>query len=201
MKFLKNIFIASILSISMLMPQFAEAGKLSKAAGAYAAYKVVGGAIRAGNAAKGAAGIVKEIPKFRGDLRSYVRQIEQYSGRKISKEQISELKKCLRDPNCFTGEKNPAKFKGKPRDDAIKEWVKDKGESWPRYTKDVPNPNGGQPLAKVGEKYDGHHIIPKAQGGPHRGWNMHPVPKPHHMGKIHQKSSPLSKMLKEFKSK
>lgn len=41
------------------MPQFAEAGKLSKAAGAYAAYKVVGGAIRAGNAAKGAAGIVK----------------------------------------------------------------------------------------------------------------------------------------------
>jgi len=102
-KLFKNIFIASIVSASMLMPQIAEAGKISKAVGAYTTYKAIQGAAKVGKAAKGAAVIVKEAPKFRGDLRRYIRQMEQYSGRKISKSQLTELKKCLRDPKCYTG--------------------------------------------------------------------------------------------------
>ncbi|WP_315921827.1 hypothetical protein [Mesorhizobium sp. SP-1A] len=201
MKLFKNIFIASIVSASMLMPQIAEAGKISKAVGAYTTYKAIQGAAKVGKAAKGAAVIVKEAPKFRGDLRRYIRQMEQYSGRKISKSQLTELKKCLRDPKCYTGKKHPDDFVGKTRTDALKEWARDNNESWPRYTKEVPNPNGGRPLAKIGDNYDGHHIIPKSKGGPHKGWNMLPVPKPYHMGKIHLKNSPLSKMLNKGKSK
>lgn len=183
------------------MPQIADAGAVSKVVKGYATAKTIEGAYKAGKALKGATGVLKQVPKFRGDLRNYVRQMEAITGRKLSKGQIAELKKCLRDPKCYTGEKNPVDFLGKPKDDALKEWVRDNNESWPRYTKEVPNPNGGRPLAKAGDKYDGHHIIPKSKGGPHKGWNMLPVPKPHHMGQIHLKSSPLSNMLNKGKKK
>ena len=85
----------------------------------------------------------------------------------------------------------------KKKDQLIKEWERETGQSWPTYRKDVPSadPNG-PPFRTAGSYYDAHEIIPNSYGGPQEWWNIHPAKAPvQHQGGIHGEGRKFSEMF------
>jgi hypothetical protein len=87
---------------------------------------------------------------------------------------------------------NPADW-DKMRNGVKKAWEAKNGP-WPKYTSPRYSKSGNT-IKKVGDDWEAHHIIPKASGGPHQAWNVHPVPIPEHMGVIHARTGLLRGVL------
>ncbi|WP_062518903.1 HNH endonuclease [Paenibacillus jilunlii] len=132
--------------------------------------------------------------------RSYIKDIETRTGRKLPKVQLDRLKDALRNKK-YTKKsakqtaKNRKEF-DKVRDEVIKEWESKTGQKWPTYEEDIISENTGKVIRKKGDKYDAHHIIENSFGGEHEWWNMHPAKFPdEHQGGIHGAGSPANSLF------
>ena len=80
----------------------------------------------------------------------------------------------------------------------IEEWEKATGKEWPRYKEDFIK--DGVLIAKAGDLYDAHHILPLSWGGENSGSNITPMEwTPHHNG-VHGKDSGYNKVGNIIKS-
>ncbi|MGN7760632.1 HNH endonuclease [Paenibacillus sp. 22594] len=132
--------------------------------------------------------------------RSYIKDIEARTGRKLPKVQLDRLKDALRNKQ-YTKKsakqtaKNRKEF-DKVRDEVITEWESKTGQKWPTYEEDIISENSGKVIRKKGDKYDAHHIIENSFGGEHEWWNMHPAKFPdEHQGGIHGAGSPANSLF------
>ena len=122
--------------------------------------------------------------------RSYIRDIEANTGRKIPMNQIRELKNALKSNN-FEKLDEATQAAWRSNFDSAKpnlrsSWEQNTNQSWPRYNQPVIN-NKGSVLRRPGNNYDAHEIIPNAYGGPLEWWNVHPAKFPgEHQGGIHR---------------
>jgi len=98
---------------------------------------------------------------------------------------MAKEKDCLNNPaSCL--DPNSAKAWANDRDGIIKGIEQSTGKTWPTYKADVPSLKPGKKLVTAeGTQYDGHHLIPKAQGGPNVDWNIVAAPRPIHQSIIH----------------
>lgn len=136
----------------------------------------------------------KEMKKALYLSRKYIHDAEMKTNRNIELEQKQHLIEALRQKHFGKLQKtaksaNDKEFKnGKRR--MIAEWEKHTGQTWPKYTaENAPRP------AKIGQRYDLHHIIPKENGGPNVWWNSHPAASPsEHQAGIHASGSALRQL-------
>lgn len=124
---------------------------------------------------------------------SAIKEVEQITNRKISKEQKGYLIESMKQHEFGKMNKGAIDDTKKEfesnRKKMIREWEQHYGEKWPTYV----NKNGAT------KNYDLHHIIPKAEGGPNTWWNSHPALNPsEHQGGIHASGSVLSELQKLF---
>lgn len=136
-----------------------------------------------------------------GLVRSYVRDVEQQTSRKIAKVQIDALKDALRN-NEYT-KMSPAETKAhrrsfnKVKNSLITEWELKTKQVWPTYSEDVISTKTGAAIRNKGELYDAHHIIENNFGGNHEWWNIHPAKFPNeHQAGIHGAGSPGNSLFK-----
>jgi hypothetical protein len=137
---------------------------------------------------RNAAGVPGKLPTgFEG----YLRQIEDFTGVKLTESQSQRLKAAWQQHDkqllSRTDYAKHLKKWEQPgfKDKVIDEWEKQTGQKWPVYSEDVVSPSGRILRAK-GERLDAHHIIEKSYNGPHEWWNIHPARYPDiHQGKIH----------------
>ena len=122
------------------------------------------------------------------NIRAYIDDIQQLTGRKLDDRQKDLLKENLREyeytrltPNQV--EINRKDFNNK-RVDLIQQWELETGQVWPIDP-------------RSGNKYDAHHIIENKFGGPNEWWNIHPARGGsntsglnEHQGGIHRASGP-----------
>lgn len=135
---------------------------------------------------------VYRIGKFGSRVFKYTKELKRVSKVPLESRQFKLLSKCVRDRACFTNLKNNAPWNSSVKNQLIKKWELETGRQWPRYLKDVMSSDGKRVVAREGNAYDAHHIIPKNIGGPHEWWNMHPVPRPSHQAEIHAANAILS---------
>ena len=126
-------------------------------------------------------------------LTRYGKQVVSISGRAFDAKQLGLLKQCFVTRSCVTFIKNPQAWSTSLKNKVVNDWERHTGQIWPRYTSDVFN--NGVRVARKGDMYEAHHMIPKQIGGPHQWWNMHPVPKPEHQKVIHAGRSFLSDLV------
>ncbi|MBC1500995.1 hypothetical protein HB943_10280 [Listeria weihenstephanensis] len=140
-----------------------------------------------------------------GLVRSYVRDVEQQTSRKIAKVQVDALKDALRikeytklTPAETT--KHRAKFDA-TKNKLIVEWEAKLSQEWPRYTENVFSERTGKIIRRQGEMYDAHHLIENTFGGDHEWWNIHPAKFPNeHQAGIHGSGSPARELFKGEKN-
>lgn len=136
-----------------------------------------------------------------GLVRSYVRDVEKQTSRKIAKVQIDALKDALR--NNEYAKMSPAETKAhrrsfnKVKNSLITEWELKTKQVWPTYSEDVISAKTGAAIRNKGELYDAHHIIENNFGGNHEWWNIHPAKFPNeHQAGIHGAGSPGNSLFK-----
>lgn len=85
--------------------------------------------------------------------------------------------------------------------DLKKQWEKENGRPWPKYTEDVYSANG-KLIRKAGDDYDMHHIQPLCMGGKNVVSNITPLHAEVHYDKqgIHSVDSAYSKIDKILRS-
>ncbi|MBC1896778.1 hypothetical protein HCA68_03740 [Listeria booriae] len=139
-----------------------------------------------------------------GLVRSYVRDVEQQTGRKLANNQVTMLKDALRAKEYI--KLSPAETKAHRRDfnkvknSLITEWELKTGQTWPTYSDDVISSKNGAVIRNRGELYDAHHLIENNFGGEHEWWNIHPAKFPNeHQAGIHGSGSPGNELFKGAK--
>ena len=135
-----------------------------------------------------------KVLKMARTATKYKHQVQTLSNFAFNPRQVTMLRDCLKTRACMTWVKNPKEFTSSVRKMVIREWEKNTGRTWPKYQQDVFKSDGSV-LAKKGQNYEAHHIIPKNDGGPHAWWNMHPVPRPAHQADVHGSGSLLNQLL------
>lgn len=158
-----------------------DAAPLKNLVRTYATMKIVGKTV---NAARS----TRVLARAKA-VRSYIREMETLSGHRISRKQFAEVRKCMqgKTPNCLDPSNAGQGLWKKERKRVFKEWEDANKQPWPRYANRVPGVNDPtKTIANVGTRWDGHHILPKEYGGPHRGWNIIPMPQPGHRNFIHR---------------
>jgi hypothetical protein len=82
------------------------------------------------------------------------------------------------------------------KQELIETWQQDSGQNWPRYEKDVSDPNTGTPIRLKGDLYDAHHVQPLKYGGENSATNIVPVHAHDHYDHrgIHRPDSGLSQL-------
>jgi hypothetical protein len=168
-RFLATLF----LSLSLIFASPAYAGVVNTAGKVYTTYQVA---------------------KIGFTVLKYGRQLHKVSKFALNSRQYALLKKCFQDRSCASFIKNPTKWDKTVRDRAVKAWEQHTGSAWPRHTNVVYGKNGNV-LARIGDPYEAHHVIPKQIGGPHAWWNMHPVPRPEHQSVVHASKSFLNQIM------
>ena len=132
-------------------------------------------------------------------FKEYLKEIEKITERKIPRKQKELIKKAIKE-NDYTKLSPEAKRVLKEeyyknRNDLIKEWEKNTGQKWPRYTEDVLN-KWGEVIRHAGDQYDAHHIIELSTNGPNEWWNIHPAAFPNqHQNGIHALGTWASKIF------
>ncbi|MBC1291487.1 T7SS effector LXG polymorphic toxin [Listeria booriae] len=136
-----------------------------------------------------------------GLIRSYVRDVEQQTSRKIAKIQVDALKDALRAKE-YTKLTPSETMKHRAKFDATKnklivEWEAKLSQEWPRYSENVLSERTGKIIRRQGEMYDAHHLIENTFGGEHEWWNIHPARFPNeHQAGIHGAGSPARDLFK-----
>lgn len=133
-------------------------------------------------------------------IKEYIRDIENRTNFKIGLKQLNELKEALRK-NVY-GKLTPAQteahrklFTSKVKNELIKQWEAETGQSWPRYTTNIFDQDGDI-VRKIGDYYDAHHIIENNYNGDHAWWNITPAKFPDiHQGGIHGSNSPARRLF------
>ncbi len=133
-------------------------------------------------------------------IRSYLRDVEAKTGVRIHESQKGPLKEALREesfgPMSPTDVARHRRAFNRVKNDLIEEWEANTGQTWPRYTEDLPTKAGDGFSRYAGDPYDAHHIIENQIGGPAEWWNIHPARFPdQHQGGIHGAGSPLRTLL------
>ena len=147
--------------------------------------------------------VPSQLPFDKYLARSYIREMEQVTGRTIKTHQRLLLKEDLKAKNfvaLLPAEKTRHRnqFDSK-RNKLIAEWERHTEQTWPRYTA-LDIKNRGLPLKKLDKPYDAHEMIPNAQGGPLKWHNLHPARAPdQHQKLIHGKDAVLTEILKQTK--
>lgn len=105
--------------------------------------------------------------------KTYLRDIEAKTGRKVKKEQVYLIKEALRNKKYEKltpkeAVKHRSKFTSSIKDKLIAEWEEKTNQKWPRYTEEVIDKNG-EVVRGIGQPYDAHHIIENNFGGPPSG--------------------------------
>ncbi|MBC1945372.1 hypothetical protein HCJ32_10380 [Listeria booriae] len=139
-----------------------------------------------------------------GLVRSYIKDVEQRTSRKLAKIQIDALKDALRTKEytkLTPAETNKHRFAFKQvKNKLIVEWEQKTNQTWPRYSEEVLSAKSGRVIRKPGEPYDAHHLIENTFGGEHEWWNMHPAKFPdEHQAGIHGAGSPAKELFKGVK--
>ena len=178
---LKRTFTAilvAVIALTMIAPNV-DAAPLRSLVRTYVAMKVVGKTVRAARAAR--------VMTRATTVRRYLREIETVTGHKVTKQQFSQIKRCLNGsmPGCLNPANASARSWKNAKKDIIAAWEKNAGKAWDRYTSNVPG-KGSVAQAQAGQRWDGHHIIPKEFGGPHEAWNIVPAPKTTHRAILHR---------------
>lgn len=180
-------FVATLLALCISLGAIVEShakGPLRTLTGIYVGAKTIKGGFRIARAAP-------EVAKRANLIRKAIRDVEIVSGRKMTRQQFSHIRKCLQAPqSCL--DPNSARNWPKQRERVLADWVKNENRgrtpqnrvSWPTYPNDVVGPRGK--IASKGSQFDGHHYIPKSVGGPNEAWNIVPVPRPIHQSIIHR---------------
>jgi predicted ribonuclease toxin of YeeF-YezG toxin-antitoxin module len=129
--------------------------------------------------------------KFDGLFEDYLRDVEECTGRKISKEQIKLLKNALENGRYTKltpdeNHKNRSKFNGRKAKISA-EWEEHYHQNWPTYEEDVLTKKG-KVARRKGGRLDMHHLIECSWNGDAEWWNVHPAknPREHQQG-IHRK--------------
>ncbi|MBC2068871.1 T7SS effector LXG polymorphic toxin [Listeria booriae] len=139
-----------------------------------------------------------------GLVRSYIKDVEQRTSRKLAKIQIDALKDALRTKeytklNPAETNKHRLAFK-QVKNKLIVEWEQKTNQTWPRYSEEILSAKSGRVIRKTGEPYDAHHLIENTFGGEHEWWNMHPAKFPdEHQAGIHGTGSPAKELFKGVK--
>ncbi|PNP92545.1 hypothetical protein BMT55_08225 [Listeria newyorkensis] len=136
-----------------------------------------------------------------GLVRSYIKDVEQRTSRKLAKIQIDALKDALRTKEytkLTPAETNEHRLAFKQvKNKLIVEWEQKTNQSWPRYSEEILSAKSGRVIRKLGEPYDAHHLIENTFGGEHEWWNMHPAKFPdEHQAGIHGAGSPAKELFK-----
>ncbi|EUJ25783.1 DNA binding protein [Listeria cornellensis FSL F6-0969] len=137
-------------------------------------------------------------------VRSYIKDVEQRTSRKLAKIQIDALKDALRTKEYakltpVETNKHRLAFK-QVKNKLIIEWEQKTNQSWPRYSEEILSAKSGRVIRKPGEPYDAHHLIENTFGGEHEWWNMHPAKFPdEHQAGIHGAGSPAKELFKGVK--
>ena len=136
-------------------------------------------------------------------IRTYLKDVEEQTGRKIHQSQIEPLKQALRaerfSPMTKAEIARHRSAFNRVKNDLIEEWERNTGQAWPRYTQNVPKKSGEGFSKRVGDPYDAHHLIENKIGGPAEWWNIHPARFPdQHQGGIHRSRSPLRVLLENI---
>ncbi|HLV91998.1 MAG TPA: hypothetical protein VKX34_02660 [Aequorivita sp.] len=136
-----------------------------------------------------------------GLIRRYIQHIEQVTGRALHPKQIDKLKEALRNKEYkkLTPKKivmHRSEF-NKVKNDLIKKWEKETGQTWPKYKEPYYSKKTGEIYKSTGDPYDAHHIIENKYGGDNDWWNIHPAkfPDEHQLG-IHGPDSPANELFK-----
>lgn len=171
-------FLAAVMTLAIIVPSV-DAAPLRSLVRTYVAMKVVGKTVRAARTAR--------VMTRATTVRRYLREIQTVTGHKVTKQQFSQIKRCLNGsmPGCLNPANASASSWKNAKKDVIAAWEKDTGKQWNRYASSVPG-RGSVPQAPAGQRWDGHHIIPKEFGGPHQSWNIIPAPKPTHRAILHR---------------
>jgi len=121
---------------------------------------------------------------------NYIKEIEEITGRKLTKNQIEELQNALKNneysklPKVDADELR-AKFDNN-REKLILQWEKETGQKWPTYIENVISTKTGKVIKKAEKLFDAHHIIEISYGGDNAWWNLFPAKYPiEHQGGIH----------------
>jgi hypothetical protein len=130
--------------------------------------------------------------------KQYARDMETRSGIKITDQQRLTLKNELQSkkfekllPERYAEHRKI--YTDKKAEQIRSDWEKNTGQKWPTYLENGYKKNGGT-LYEVGDPYQIHHIIHQSHGGPHKWWNVHPVPQSGHQGGIHGSKAPGQKL-------
>ncbi|WP_149024324.1 HNH endonuclease [Listeria cornellensis] len=137
-------------------------------------------------------------------IRSYVRDVEQQTGRKLANNQVDMLKNALRakEYNKLTPDETKVHRRSfnKVKNSLINEWELKTGQVWPTYSDDIISVKNGSVIRNKGELYDAHHLIENNFGGEHEWWNIHPAKFPNeHQAGIHGAGSPGNALFKGVK--
>lgn len=119
----------------------------------------------------------------------YLDEIERITKRDIPPNQKEILEKELKENDYVKlskeGKEMAKKEFASNKEMLIKEWEKQTGDTWPRYTEDVVN-KAEAVIRQKGTRYDAHHIIELSTSGPNEWWNIHPARFPsEHQNGIH----------------
>ena len=114
--------------------------------------------------------------------RRYIREAEQVTGTRVTDVQRQMLVKDLQQHSfsklsaaeTAAGRRQFNRMKNR----LIEAWEEHTGQTWPRYTEDIPTKAGTGVLRRAGQPYDAHHIIELSEGGPNVWWNLHPAAAP-----------------------
>ncbi|KGL38301.1 hypothetical protein BMT55_02695 [Listeria newyorkensis] len=136
-----------------------------------------------------------------GLIRSYVRDVEQQTGRKLANNQVDMLKNALREKEYTKLSPSDTKVHrrsfNKVKNSLITEWELKTGQVWPTYSDDVISAKNGAAIRNKGDLYDAHHLIENNFGGEHEWWNIHPAKFPNeHQAGIHGAGSPGNELFK-----
>ncbi|MCP3749534.1 DUF637 domain-containing protein [Pseudomonas sp. SBB6] len=143
-------------------------------------------------AGQGAKGLLNT--QLSKDIKAYLTDIQDLTGRKFTPQQLEILKADLRESTYARLSKevvelNRIEFERKlPR--LRKEWEKNTGQSWPKENYIDKNGN-----AKV-RNYDAHHVVENKFGGKAEWWNITPAMRGvEHQGGIHRAEGPAEKLF------
>lgn len=133
-------------------------------------------------------------------VKRYFQHIQEVTSRAVGQKQIDKLKDALRAKEYkLLSESDIAKHRvefNSKKNQIIKDWERETGQEWPKYTESVYSKNGTE-IRKPGDLYDAHHIIENKFGGDNEWWNMHPAKFPdEHQGGIHGAGSPSRELFK-----
>ena len=141
------------------------------------------------------------------DARRMVRDIEEKTGRRLTRKQLHLLAEDLRN-NKYEKLEDVAKHKQreafrKNKSNLIEEWEKNTGQKWPKYKENIYSKRNPKFLVKKkGEPYDAHEIIPNMMGGPLKWYNIHPAKFPdEHQGGIHGAGSVWNNFFRKRKGR